>query len=411
MARQIACHNMLSLYWRYRPICCAREVAYPGGAQVVDFLRGAQILHTGKTTVRPWVHRRTNDLNQEPASRMNRKHTALSLALGAGMALPSAALADAGKPQPGVAKTAPAPVAQKVPWRGSSVSLSNTFNVRQLDQGADLTWNPYDVMAFNVSPRFWFGDHLHLRGSLTLSKELTDPDDETFSGEVRFADTTVGVGYSAPKIPVIGVVANTSLDLRLPTSKYSKYQGLNMGLHGGLSLTRSFKLLEGLSLTYFFGLRSFFHEYTTAGRDDPSITGASRGPRLPTLDIASNDFMNSGVRNTSWQFIHSGSVSMGFTSWFSASVSVAAIQSKLYDLQETAANDGAQQLASADDRYAMNYTVSLGFQPWDVVGFSLSSDTSNPQLDPTVGETYYTPFFNRFTNIVAAVRLNVGAFK
>ena len=42
MVRQIACRNILCLYWMYRPICCGREVAYQGGAQVVDFLGGTQ---------------------------------------------------------------------------------------------------------------------------------------------------------------------------------------------------------------------------------------------------------------------------------------------------------------------------------------------------------------------------------
>jgi hypothetical protein len=363
---------------------------------------------------------------------MTRKHTAwLNLVLGAGLALPAVALAEAEKDpkKPAAAKAEaksaeakalerclasgqwPCSTGVQVPWRGSAVTLANTFNARQLDKGADLSWNPYDAVSVNISPRYWLGDHLFLRGNLTLTHELTKADDETFSDEVRFLDTTVGAGYLLPSVPVIDLTPAVTFDVRLPTSKLSRFQGLNAGLHGGLSLTENFKLLSGLSLTYFFGARKFFHDYTTSGLNEPSIGGGSAGTVQPTLAGGANDFMNTGVRNASWQFIHSGSVWLGITPWLNASVSVATVQSKLYDLQATDADAGSQALVNTDDRFAINYTVSLGIQPWDVVGFNFSSDTFNPQLNPTVGDTYYAPFFNRFTNIVASVRFNVGALK
>lgn len=293
------------------------------------------------------------------------------------------------------------------PFRGSMLFYSNAVNVNSLQKDSQLTYNPMYAMQLTLLPRYWVTNKLFARGIFTIIHEFTEEDSNTYQNETQITDTTLGVGAPLWKLPVVGINTSATFDVRLPTSKWSRQQDLYFALLANLNANRSFKVLEGLSLSYTFGAVRFFHGHTT-GRTLEARNGPTQGPAGPFFSGTPNDFINNGVRNPRIRIMHTGALSLSITSWMSVSASVTAMHDFLYPTIDV--NPGVQPLPDIDARDSIFYSSEIAFQPFDAVGLAIVANTFNPQLHPDPDKTYYTPFFNRFTNLLAQVRLNVGAF-
>lgn len=296
-------------------------------------------------------------------------------------------------------------------WRGSLLFYSNTVSAKTLDKSSDLTYNPYYSMDLVLLPRFYLTDKVYLRGILSLSHELTEPDDTTYTGETFVGDTTVGVGAPLWTIPVLDIGVSGTLDLRLPTSKFSRGQDLLFAVQANANFYRTFPVLEGLSLSYSFGAVRFFHDATTGSTESSPFGDDEGDARSAASTFTSRSrpdmFINNGVRNQRVRLMHTGALSLQIFDWLSTSASATFMHDFLYDnIEENVSDTIANDISARDFIF---YSCEVAIQPVHFLGIALVANTFNPQLASDPGQTYYTPFFNRFTQISAQFRFNVGA--
>lgn len=286
-----------------------------------------------------------------------------------------------------------------VPWQGSAIVFRNVSTALSADRSADLTYNPYWEMSLTLAPRWQFNDIFSVSASQSFSRELTDSDWTTEDGEIVLSDFgLVGRASRFWTIPTVDIGLSADIALTFPASKISRARTLNMALGPGLSLSRAFDVLDGLSLGY--GLRTtyYWHRYTTGEYESSTITDC-------VTDC--EEYLNTGVRNPEWRISNSFSASLSFASMWMLATSYAIITDPLNDSSDTLPVSFIP-LQPTDTRYRNSFDISIAVTPWDLVTFSLGANTTNSQLlaDST---GYYTPFFNRFTVLYFDVAFDLGA--
>jgi len=285
------------------------------------------------------------------------------------------------------------------PWRGSKMVYRNVATVLSFDKSADLTYNPYYAMTFQVSPRWWFNRIFWVGADAGLSREITASDTTTQKGEVLWDDTLVRAGASRfYKIPVVGIEFSGGLDLIAPTSKLSQARSLYLGLRPSLGVSRTFPLLKGLTLFYSLQGTKFFNEFTTSSRKSPLIPGCSGG----SCDV----YLNSGVRNPEWRMTNLGGISMEFTDWIGLSASAGLVMDFVYaqETQDPSVSFEPQK-DQRDRRYTMVYEIEVHTRPMPSLGIAVGASTVNPQLRPD--STYEDPFINRYTTVYVDLTFHV----
>ena len=297
-----------------------------------------------------------------------------------------------------------------VPWRGSVLEYRNAFGIRNLDPYADLTHNPYYVMALSLRPRWWFGEHLNVYARLDVARELTEPDDTTYANETVLHDLYLGVGakqlYTIPEVEI-----HVSADLRLtiPTSKASRFRTLVLGVGPGVALTRSFDFEEYGELTFGYRPRFTinFHSSTTSQRDTALI---------PTC-LSCEQHFNTGRRNSAYRLWNGVDVGYTFLERFGVSVSYAHVTDWLYPLSgdppgaDDGIPDGGAEGVTQEDPPTVRFSSAFGFEvsvtPIDMLEIGIGWETLSPQLSD--GSTYYNPIYNRYSQAYLDLRLQVDA--
>ena len=285
------------------------------------------------------------------------------------------------------------------PWRGTSLVYRNVATAISFDRGADLTYNPYYAMTFQVSPRWWFGRIFWVGADAGLSSEITNSDTDTKRSEILWNDTLVRGGASRfYRIPWVGIEFSGGLDLIAPTSKLSQARSLYLGLRPSLGVARTFPLLKGLTLFYSLQGTKFFNEYTTSSRKSPLIPGCSGGSCDP--------YLNSGLRNPEWRVTNLGGISMEFTDWIGLSASAGLVMDFLYPQETEDPSVSFQPQEGQDDRrYTMVYEMEVHTRPMPSLGIAIGASTVNPQLRPN--STYEDPFINRYTTVYVDITFYV----
>jgi hypothetical protein len=300
------------------------------------------------------------------------------------------------------------PEAQKVPYRGTSVSYRNGMSALTLNQNADMTYNPVYVMSLGLQPRWWFGDIFNVGLSLNVSRELTDSDYTTYSNETLVDD--LNIKFSASKfytIPVLEINLGASLGIATPTSKISQARTLVLGLKPGLSVGRNFELLKGLGINYGFGVTRNFFQSNVPLAEEPRIAGAT-----------AERYLNlGGTRNPLWGLTHMLSLGLGVTDWLSLGANVGVAISYAASLKDSCIEipgmEGCVEPSDLPDatseerkRYTMIYGAEIEAKPWAPLGIALGFETANPQLNTRAN--YEAPIVNRYTALFLDVRLDVA---
>ena len=298
-----------------------------------------------------------------------------------------------------VAWSPPAGADDAVPWAGSSIALRNAATALSADRAADLTYNPFWEMSLSFAPRWSFNDVFSISAFQAISREMTDSDWTTERGEWVVSDFSLNAAASRyVTIPGVDIDVSNDLALTFPASKASRARTLRMAVGPGLTLSRSFDLLDGLSLTY--GLRGtyYWHEYTT---------GELESPPIDDCGSQCDELVNTGVRNPEWRISNRFGASLGFAGLLRFATSYAIVTDPL--------NDGSDALTVSytpqqptDTRFRNSFDISLSATPWDLVSFTLGANTTNGQLRPD-SSGYYAPLFNRFTVIYFDVAFDLGA--
>ncbi len=286
------------------------------------------------------------------------------------------------------------------PWRGSQIVFRNSFSINSLDRSAELTYNPYYAISWSFKPRWWFGDHVFVRAGIDLTRELTEADEETYSGETVVGDLVLVGGISKfYTIPWVGVDMSADLVLTTPTSKVSQARTLNLGIGPGLRLSKTFKLLKALIVGYNLRVTPYSHRKTTSERETPLISGciASEG--------GCDAFLNTGVRNPALRLVQVGDVTLVILDWLGVSISFGHVIDWLYSIDNDDPRVSYQPQEPADQRFLSIFEVEAFINPMDSLEIGLGYSTVNPQLAPD--STYYNPFYNRYTRIYLDLRLRV----
>jgi len=285
-------------------------------------------------------------------------------------------------------------------FKGSSFVYSNTMSLTSLDQGSEMTYNPYYGMQFTVAPRYWFLDRSFVSARVTFDKELTEPDDTTYKGETRIGDLNLGLG-SILHTWGFGLTTFGALSVQLPTSLASQARTMKAGTRATVAFNQA---LGGIgSIGYNFSAGRSFFSYTTGELESPRVSGCA------SSTVGCDPFLNTGVRNAPWQLIHGLSVNLFPLSWLFVSASTSWIESYLFPIKSVDPLVTYTPQDPTNKRVAMSYGLEVDLQPQQWLIIALMLNTFNPQLAPN--STYYQPFINRFTVAQVDLRFTLGVFR
>ena len=291
---------------------------------------------------------------------------------------------------------------EPAPWRGTTLSYRNVASAISINKDAELTYNPYYAMSMAFAPRWWFGKFLGLGADVDMTRELTNADYTTKDGEFWLGDVRGSILARAPKIPVAGIVFGGGFTAIAPTSKMSQARTLIVGLRPQLTVSRTFPLLSGLTLSYVVQGTRNLNRYTTSERELPLIPGC--------LGSAGecDRFYNTGARNAKWRLTNAAAISMDFFDWLGISADVAVVVDYLYKQEAVDDRVSFEPQEPTDQRYYMSYGVELYGQPMPSLSLALGLSTSNPQLAPD--STPEKPFINRYTEVYFDMRFHIDGF-
>lgn len=300
----------------------------------------------------------------------------------------------------------------RLPFRGTSFLYENAMsagNANDLSSEASF----YYGMSYALRPRYYFTDWFSVRGSLSLTHELTDGS-TTQMREPLLSDLGLSFVFSDLLGSVTDVInLNASLSLTFPTSKMSQARTMIMAGAIGLSASYTAPVLQGLRLSYSISVSRYFHEYTTSVQESPTI------PCTPGSAMACDSQLTTGARNAAWGLRNSLSLVFVPIENLSFGVSVSFRDSFLYGLADVDTSDLDGDVYGTDPngveipeselntnrQSSIWYVIEVGYQvtPW--IGLALGASTLNAQLTPD--SEYRAPFFNRFTQVYFDVNLSI----
>jgi len=300
-------------------------------------------------------------------------------------------------------KEAPeAPKAPKAlsPLRGTTLSVINTVTALSVDPSAELTYNPYYAVTLSLQPWWWFNDIFYVNARLDISREITEADTTTQSGETILGDTKVSVGASKFwVIPVVGIDLSSRLSIIAPSSPHSQAQSLLTGINGTFTLGRTFDAAGPLRVQYTVGGTGRLHRYTTSQYESSVIPGCVGG------SVACDSFFSTGRRNAHSRLSNSIALSWQPLKWLGISTSFGLYLDWLYPVQSDDAVSNVP-LDPTNRRVLMSTHIEVATKPISSLTVALGASTVNPALQPD--STYYTPFFNRYTTVYLDLRLSIA---
>ncbi len=309
---------------------------------------------------------------------------------------------------PSIGKAEGSAADDKVPWRGSQISygvamsaLAVTPYYKEPDApNGGYMYNAYVGHRLGIMPEWHFNDHFYLGARFFLSQEFTDSDSTTYKHEFEPSDTWLDAAWSGWKEPVTGIKMSGSLRFALPTSKQSQAVGRIMNIGPGISLSRAFPVLSGLVLGYGARFTYRFNRFQTAHTQGASIIGcgnAGADPDCPSV-------MSNGQRASQFDFFHGPSLVFIPHPRLSIYLGFYMQYAYLPQLSQATTDQNGQpvpDLSLHTDttgpqwRNFWGANISVTYQAWDTVGFTLGAFSFDSQLD-TQGR-YRFPVFNRST--------------
>jgi hypothetical protein len=272
--------------------------------------------------------------------------------------------------------------AAKVPYRGTSVSYGHSLSAYN---PTPETW-AY-THRIGLMPEWHFNESFAVRGRLFIVQELTLSDTTNRPHEVELWDLWLDGVWSGWKEKVTGIKFGADVRFTLPTSKQSQAASRLFTFGPGVNVSRTFKVLEGLTLAYSFRGTWRFNRFATRQNQGGLITNCE------VSNIEACSATSSGSPNTQADILH------GPTVLFNPHEKVN-ISATFFMQRGWLAALPATELAAAvpvQTRDFMGFSFGVTWQPWDVVGLTLSSFTFANQLGSD-GLLMF-PLFNRNTTV------------
>lgn len=148
--------------------------------------------------------------------------------------------------------SSPVPTSKGVPW-SFPLFWDQSFTIRSLNRGSQLSSSPNYTWWFTIAPRWLFSDVHSIGVTSTVSIEWTDSPAEDFdrpgfvSREALWEDLRLDYLFSVPKRPG-GFMFFLSADLRFPTSKFSRSRERYIAPGLRALIVRPFDVLAGMQL-------------------------------------------------------------------------------------------------------------------------------------------------------------------
>ncbi len=307
---------------------------------------------------------------------------------------------------PTIGKTEEEGTSGKHPWRGTTVSYGIASTATTFTPGFELTYNPTVAHRIGIMPEWHFTDAFHIRSRFFLSQEFTKSDGTNTLNEVELSDLWLDGVWGGYKEKITGIKFDGNLRMTLPTSRVAQMQGRILTLGPGVNVNRMFPVLSGLILSYSARFSYRFNRFSTFQNQGPSIAacGLSGTADCPAIT-------DTGLRAIQMDFLH------GPTIVFipHPRVTVAASMFMQYGyLPGLAAPPPGTNLSINPDNTGPEWrnfwgsSISVGYQPWDTVGFTLGAFTFSNQLDAE--SRYVFPIFNRNTVVSLDMSVDIESF-
>ena len=146
----------------------------------------------------------------------------------------------------------------KAPYRGTSVSYGATTTV--------YNYSPETIAVthrLGLMPEWHFNDQVWVRSRFYLSQEFTDSDSTTFKHEVELSDLWLDAVWGGWREKITGIKIAGDLRTTFPTSKFSQSVSRIMTVGPGVNVSKTFKVLAGLTLVYSTRFTYRFNRFTT----------------------------------------------------------------------------------------------------------------------------------------------------
>lgn len=280
----------------------------------------------------------------------------------------------------------------KIPYRGTSLSYGASTSV----------YNPTpEVTAIThrlgLMPEWHFTDSFWVRGRFFLTQEFTKSDFTKYTNEVEPSDLWIDAVWGGWREKNTGVRIGGDLRTTLPTSKFSRSLSRVLTLGPSANVSKTFKVLGGLTLVYAARFTWRFNQFTTRQNAGGAILDMGAcNPR--NIDAGFIDVCNrtsTGISNVLFDVIHGPTVVFNPHERLNISASLFMQRGWAHGLPDASVPGVELPATQLWARDFIGFSLGVTYQPWDFVGFTLGAFTFNHQL--ATNGRYETPFFNRNT--------------
>lgn len=320
---------------------------------------------------------------------------------------------------PSIGKAEGSAANDKVPWRGSQISygvamtaLSVAPYYKEPDApNGGYMYNAYVGHRLGIMPEWHFNDQFYLGARFFLSQEFTDSDTTTTKHEFEASDLWLDAAWAGWKEKNSGIKMSGTLRFAFPTSKASQAVGRVMNIGPGLSLSRAFPVMSGLILGYGGRFTYRFNRFQTAHNQGPSIIACGTNGNADCPVVTS-----SGGRASQFDIFHGPNlvflphervtIYLGFYMQYAylpqLSTGLDQNGQPMPELSLHTDTSGPQW------RNFWGANVSVTWQTWDTVGFTLGAFSFDSQLDSQ--GRYRFPIFNRSTVVSIDMSVDIESF-
>jgi hypothetical protein len=283
-------------------------------------------------------------------------------------------------------------------WEGSEISLGHYASVFSFYKAAELTWNPLLAEQLAVEPRYRLNDRISFLAHLGLEVELTNADDTTNLRQPLLDDLFVEGSYRLASLPW-ELQGEASVRLTLPTSLDSIARERLLGIAPALTLRKPVALTDKISMGIIAGLRLSVTGAlaNSAQYDAPAIASCAVGSE------SCDQFDHAGSRSSWFSMTETIGADVTFSDKVSARLVAQLVQSRLYALDRAIDPATGMEIdPGANDtiwRYRAQYELAATWRISRRVQLDGGFQTVNPTQKPS--SAYYTPFFNRYTQVFA----------
>lgn len=149
----------------------------------------------------------------------------------------------------------PASEPEELPWRNSFFGWTQGITANTFFKDSQLTYDPNYYWSFFLQPRWYLENKTFLVLTQGLSVELTDSNLDVYQREPQLSDTTLELRHIESLEGFNFIFAGR---IALPLSKWSQAAQRYLQAGVGLTATRTFTDLAGLTLAANFGYRHWF---------------------------------------------------------------------------------------------------------------------------------------------------------